>query len=55
MSVEPVVTGPLYFAKCEHGQRVNGFPHEVPSGGGILTLGVLEGFLYLTEKFALTL
>ena len=55
MSVEPVVTGPLYFAEFQHGQRVNGFPHEVPSGGGILTLGVLEGFLYLTENFAVML
>ena len=55
MSVEPVVSGPLYFTEFQHGQRVNGFPHEVPSGGGILTLGVLEGFLYLTEKFAVML
>ena len=55
MSVEPVVTGPLYFAEFQHGQRVNGFLQEVPSGGGILTLGVLEGFLYLTDKFAVML
>lgn len=55
MSVEPVVTGPLYFAEFQHGQRVNGFLQEVPSGDGILTLGVLEGFLYLTDKFAVML
>ena len=34
------------------GRIVNGLPHEVPSGDGILTLGVLEGLLYLAEEFA---
>ena len=34
---------------------MDGLPQEVPPGGGILTLGVLEGFLYLAEEFALTL
>ena len=31
---------------------MNGLPHEVPSGDGILILGVLEGLLYLAEEFA---
>ena len=34
---------------------MDGLPPEVPPGGGILTLRVLEGFLYLAEEFALTL
>ena len=34
---------------------MDGLPQEVPPGGGILTLGGLEGFLYLAEEFALTL
>ena len=39
----------------DSGWRVNGLPHEVPSGNSILTLGVLGGFLYLAEEFALML
>ena len=34
---------------------MNGLPHEVPSGDSLLTLGVLEGFVYLAEEFALML
>ena len=34
---------------------MDGLPQKVPPGGGILTLGVLEGFVYLAEEFALTL
>ena len=34
---------------------MDGLPQKVPPGGGILTLGGLEGFLYLAEEFALTL
>lgn len=29
---------------------MNGLPHEVPSGDGILTLGVLEGLLYTSLR-----
>ena len=49
------MTRPVHSAESRHGRRVDGLPQEVPPGGGILTLGVLEGFLYLAEEFALTL
>ena len=34
---------------------MDGLRQEVPPGGGILTLGVLEGFVYLAEEFVQTL
>ena len=49
------MTKPVHSVESRHGRRVDGLPQEVPPGGGILTLGVLEGFLYLAEEFALTL
>ena len=49
------MTRPVHSAESRHGRRVDGLPQEVPPGGGILTLGVLEGFVYLAEEFALTL
>ena len=49
------MTRPVHSAESRHGRRVDGLPQEVPPGGGILTLGVLEGFLYFAEEFALTL
>ena len=49
------MTRPVHSDESRHGRRVDGLPQEVPPGGGILTLGVLEGFLYLAEEFALTL
>jgi len=53
--VEPVATWPLLSAEGRHGRRVDGFPQDVPPGSGILTQGVLEGFLEDTQVFALTL
>ena len=49
------MTRPVHSAESGHGRRVDGLPQEFPPGGGILTLGVLEDFLYLAEEFALTL
>lgn len=43
--VEPVATWPLLSAEGRHGRRVDGLPQDVPAGSGILTQGVLEGFL----------
>ena len=49
------MTRPVRSAESRHGRGVDGLRQEVPPGGGILTLGVLEGFVYLAEEFVLTL
>lgn len=53
--VEPVATWPLLSAEGRHGRRVDCLPQDVPPGSGILTQGVLEGFLEDPQVFALTL
>ena len=53
--IEPVATWPLLSSEGRRGRRVDGLPQDVPPGSGILTQGVLEGFLEDPQVFALTL